>query len=122
MYSKRLLEHFQNPRNVGELTKPNVSIKVSNPICGDILHLSAQTKEGRVAAVRYLTRGCTASIAVGSALTEILLGKSANQLLGLTCEDIEQEVGGLPAESKHAAVLALDAAKALAERMSERAQ
>ena len=122
MYSERLLDHFQNPRNVGELPSPDIRVEVSNPICGDILQLSAQVADGRLAAVRYLTRGCTASIAVGSALTELLLGKTAEEALALTREDVEEAVGGLSAESKHAAVLALDGAKAMAGEMGERAR
>ena len=122
MYSDRLLDHFQNPRNVGELPSPNIRVEVSNPVCGDILQLSARVAEGRLAAVRYLTRGCTASIAVGSALTELLLGKTAEQALALTPEDVEEAVGGLSNESKHAAVLALDGAKAMAGQMGASAR
>ena len=121
MYSDRLLDHFQNPRNVGELASPDIRVEVSNPVCGDILQLSARVKDGRVAAVRYLTRGCTASIAAGSALTELLLGKTAEQLLALTREDVEEAVGGLSNESKHAALLALDGAKAMAGQVGQRA-
>ena len=122
MYSDRLLDHFQNPRNAGELPSPNIRVEVSNPICGDILQLSAQVADGRLTAVRYLTRGCTASIAVGSALTELLLGKTAEQALALTREDVEEAVGGLSNESKHAAVLALDATEAMAGQMAEPAR
>jgi nitrogen fixation NifU-like protein len=61
MYSETLLDHFQNPRNVGTLDPPAVMVEVSNPICGDILQLFAMSLEGRVTEVRYKTRGCTAS-------------------------------------------------------------
>ena len=122
MYSDRLLDHFQNPRNVGELPSPNIRVEVSNPVCGDILQLSARVADGRLAAVRYLTRGCTASIAVGSALTELLLGKTAEQALALTREDVEEAVGRLSNESKHAAVLVLDGAKAMAGQMGASAR
>src|ERR1017187_9520272 len=63
MYSTRLLDHFQNPRNVGELPPPAVTVEVSNPVCGDILRLSVEFRDGRVAEARYKTRGCTASSA-----------------------------------------------------------
>src|SRR5581483_7490186 len=108
MYSERLLDHFQNPRNVGELPPPALTVEVSNPICGDILRLSARFEEGRVAEVRYKTRGCTASIAAGSALTEWLIGKNTTDVAALKAAEIEAEVGGLSAESKHAAVLCVD--------------
>jgi nitrogen fixation NifU-like protein len=109
MYSERLLDHFKNPRNVGELGPPATTVEVSNPICGDILRLSARFEQGRIAAVRFRTRGCTASIAAGSALTELLEGKTAEEAARLVPADIEKAVAGLSPESKHAAVLAIDA-------------
>ena len=112
MYSERLLDHFQNPRNVGELPPPAITVQVSNPVCGDILRLSVRFENGLVAEARYKTRGCTASIAAGSALTEWLEGKTAAQIADLHPADIESAVGGLSAESKHAALLCVDAARA----------
>ena len=117
MYSAKLLDHFQNPRNVGELDDADVQAEVSNPICGDILKLSAKVRDGRIDEIRYLTRGCTASIAVGSALTEILTGLRTDQLNSVNREQVEQAVGGLSNESKHAAVLAIDAVKALEKQL-----
>src|SRR3954465_1431847 len=114
MYSEPLLEHFQNPRNVGELGPPAVTIEVSNPACGDILRLSARMEGGRIAEVRYKVRGCTASIAAGSALTEWLAGKTREEMAGFTAGVVDGAGGGLPAASKHAAVLCADAVKALA--------
>ena len=61
MHSERLLDHFQNPRNVGELDPPAVTIEVMNPACGDILRLSARAEDGLITEVRYKARGCTAS-------------------------------------------------------------
>jgi nitrogen fixation NifU-like protein len=116
MYSKQLLDHFQNPRHVGELPPPAVTVEVTNPACGDILRLSALFVDGKVGEVRYRTRGCTASIAAGSALTEWLTGKTRTELARLTPAIVEDAVGGLTAESKHAAVLCVDAVKALAAK------
>jgi nitrogen fixation NifU-like protein len=113
MYSQRLLDHFQNPRNVGELDPPAVTVAVSNPACGDILHLSVRFENGVAIAARYKTRGCTASIAAGSALTEWITGKSRTELTTLTAETIEEAVGGLEPESKHAAVLCIDGLRAV---------
>jgi len=113
MYSARLLDHFQNPRNVGDLPPPAVTVEVSNPACGDILRLSVEYRDGRVTQACYKTRGCTASIAAGSALTELLIGKTPAELAALGPDDIENAVGGLSAESKHAAQLAVDAVRAL---------
>jgi nitrogen fixation protein NifU and related proteins len=116
MYSDRLLDHFQNPRNVGELPPPALTLEVSNPACGDILRLSVRIEEGQVQEARYKVRGCTASIAAGSALTELLVGKTRDQIGSLNAAAIEQAVGGLAPESKHAAVLSIDGVKALLGR------
>ena len=119
MYSERLLDHFQNPRNAGELDHPDIKVEVSNPVCGDTLRLTARLEGGRLAEIRYLTRGCTASIAVGSALTVLLDGKSGPEAATITRYQVEEAVGGLSNESKHAAVLALDGVKALVGQMRE---
>jgi nitrogen fixation protein NifU and related proteins len=111
--SPELIDHFRNPRNVGELPAPAVVVEVSNPICGDILRLSALIEDGRIAQSGFKVRGCTASIAAGSALTEILVGRDKAALKKLAASDIEQAVGGLSNESKHAAVLCIDAVRAL---------
>ncbi len=113
MYGERLLEHFRNPRNVGELTPPAVVVEVTNPACGDTLRLSARLESGRIKEVRFLTRGCTASIAASSALTEWLTGKTTAEAAQLTPAVIEEALGGLQPESKHAAALSVDAARAL---------
>jgi nitrogen fixation NifU-like protein len=113
MYPERLLDHFQNPRNVGELAEPALTVEVSNPACGDILRLSARFVEGRIEETGYKVRGCTASIAAGSALTEWLTGKTREDLAQFSAGIIDDAVGGLPAASKHAAVLCVDAVKAL---------
>lgn len=111
--SPELIEHFRNPRNVGELAPPAFTVEVSNPICGDILRLSAAVDEGRIREARYKVRGCTASIAAGSALTELITGLDRRGLEALRREDVERAVGGLSNESKHAAVLSVDAVAAL---------
>ena len=118
MYPERLIEHFQNPRNVGDLAAPAVMVEVSNPACGDILRLSARFENGRVAEARYKVRGCTASIAAGSALTEWMIGKSSEEIAGFSPEVVDEAVGGLPAASKHAGVLCADGVRALLQRAS----
>ena len=113
MYSARLLDHFRQPRNVGQLDPPAITVDVVNPACGDMLRLSARFEDGRVAEARYQTRGCTASIAAGSALTEWMTGKSREEVAALTPAVIEDLLDGLRPASKHAAVLCVDAAKKL---------
>lgn len=120
MFSETLLDHFENPRNVGELDGPSAVVDVANPICGDELRLSVRVEDGRLSEVRYQTRGCAASIATGSALTELLAGKSVDELPAVTSAQIEEAVGGLPSTSKHAASLGLDAVRALAAALRSR--
>ncbi len=113
MYSPALLDHFENPRNAGQLPPPAVTVDVSNPVCGDMVRLSARFENGRVSEARFLAKGCTACVAMGSALTELIRGRDRNQLQTLREADIEAALGGLLNESKHVAVLATDAVKAL---------
>src|SRR6266700_2146176 len=116
MYPDRLLEHFQNPHNVGELALPAVTVEVSNPACGDILRLSVRFEKDVAVEVRYKVRGCTASIAAGSALTEWMTGKTRKELADFRPPFVEEAVGELQAESKHAAVLCADGVRALLKR------
>ncbi len=111
--SPQLIDHFRNPRNVGDLPAPAITIEVSNPVCGDILRLSVLIEDGRVKQARYKVRGCTASIAAGSALTELIEGREVADLKSITRNEIERAVGGLTNESKHAALLCEDAVKAI---------
>lgn len=118
MYSDLLLDHFRHPRHAGELDSPAVRVEVTNPACGDVLRLSARIEDGRIIEARFKARGCTASIAAGSALAERITGGSVDELSRLTPLDIEQALDGLPETSKHAAALAVDAARALVARLT----
>jgi nitrogen fixation NifU-like protein len=112
MYPERLIDHFQNPRNVGELPPPALTVDVSNPACGDMMRLSLRIEDGKVRQARYKVRGCTASIAAGSALTEWLQGRTREELADFDAAVIDEAVGGLPSASRHAGVLCADAVKA----------
>ncbi len=113
MRSERLLDHFRNPRNVGELPDPAVRVEVVNPACGDILRLSARLGDGRIIDTAFKARGCPASIAAGSALTELMTGKSRSEVEAIRSGDIELALDGLEPASKHAADLCVDAIRAL---------
>ena len=108
-YSPQLLDHFEHPRNVGELEDADAVAEVENPACGDILRLSLKLDAGRISEARFRTRGCVPSIACGSALTEMLLGKSVAQARALRREELVAAVGGLENASQHASHLAMDA-------------
>ncbi len=113
MHSEQLLEHFRNPQNVGQLEPPAITVDVTNPACGDLLRLSARFENHRVAEARYQVRGCTASIAAGSALTCWMIGRSRAELQSLSTQVIEEALGGLEPASKHAAALCVDGVKRL---------
>ena len=111
MYSAQVIDHFEHPRNVGELPDADVSVEVSNPACGDIMNLSLKLEGGRIAAARYRTRGCVTSIACGSVLTEMLLGRTVEEARALRREEIVAALGGLSNETLHGSHLAMDALK-----------
>jgi nitrogen fixation protein NifU and related proteins len=109
MYSPQLLDHFQNPRNTGEITNPDATAEIENPVCGDVIRLTLKLHADRIQEIRFKAKGCVPAIACGSALTELVLGKAAQDARELKREDLIAAVGGLPQASTHAAQLALDA-------------
>ena len=113
MLSEALLDHFRNPRNAGELPEATARIEVSNPVCGDVLRLAAVFEAGVVREVGFLCRGCTASIACASLLTESMRGRKLRELRKITPESLSEALGGLPEASFHAAQLARHALEAL---------
>jgi nitrogen fixation NifU-like protein len=113
MFSEALLDHFRNPRNAGELAEATAKVEVSNPVCGDVLQLSAAFENGVVREARFLCRGCTASIACASLLTESMRGRELRELRKITPESLSEALGGLPEASFHAAQLARHALEAL---------
>jgi nitrogen fixation NifU-like protein len=117
MYSEAVLDHFQNPRNAGTLDAATATVSVENPVCGDILELSARMEQGRIAEARFRTRGCVTAMACSSLLTEMLRGKTLAEAGGITPEQMSEALGGLPPATLHAAQLARDAAQALAAKL-----
>jgi nitrogen fixation NifU-like protein len=109
MYSAQLLDHFQNPRNVGEIAGADAAAEIENPACGDVLRLTLKVNSGQIARVQFKAKGCVAAIACGSALTDLVAGKTLKEAQTLRREDVITAVGGLPQASTHAAQLALDA-------------
>ncbi|MGD0506302.1 MAG: iron-sulfur cluster assembly scaffold protein [Terriglobales bacterium] len=113
MYSAELLDHFQNPRNTGEVESPDSSAQLENPACGDILELTVKLEGKRIADIRFRAKGCVPTIACGSAITELAKGKNVDEARQLTREELVRKVGGLPQASDHASHLALDTLAAL---------
>jgi nitrogen fixation NifU-like protein len=118
MYSAQVLDHFQNPRNVGELAGANASAQLENPVCGDVLQLTMRVVDGRIAEARFRARGCVPSIACGSMLTELVTNHSVAEAQALGREELVANLGGLPAASGHAAQLAIDALRAALKAFS----
>ncbi|MGA9885397.1 MAG: iron-sulfur cluster assembly scaffold protein [Candidatus Acidiferrales bacterium] len=118
MFNDRLLDHFRNPHNVGDLADASASVEVSNPVCGDILRLSARVENGRIAESKFKTQGCTASIAASSVLTDLLAGKSLAEARSISADDISQALDGLPPATFHAAQLCVDAVTMLVRKLS----
>lgn len=121
MHSEALLDHFRNPRHAGVLAPPAIVIDVENPACGDWLRLSALVEDGVVKQAAFQVKGCTASIACGSALAEWLHGQSIDGLRAGGREAVRaavaQAVGELPPASRHAAELCADAVASLLRRL-----
>ena len=117
MYSSQVLDHFQNPRNAGELRPADATVQLENPACGDVLELSARVTGGRIVEIRFRAKGCVSAMACGSALTELVQGKSLEDAASLGREDLVQEVGGLPEASQHASYLAMEALGSLLKKL-----
>jgi nitrogen fixation NifU-like protein len=117
MYSLQLLDHFQNPRNAGEISDADGRAEIENPACGDVLRITVKCSEGRIAQIRFKAKGCVATIACGSALTELATGRKVEEVSKLQRENINVAVGGLPQASSHAAQLALDTLSLALSRM-----
>ena len=108
MYSAQLLDHFQNPRNAGEVADADAIAQIENPACGDVLRFSLKMNSGRIAEIRFKAKGCVPSMACASALTELVAGQTPEETQSLRREALIAAVGGLPQASTHAAQLALD--------------
>jgi len=109
MYSAQVLDHFQNPRNAGDIVGADAVAEIENPVCGDVLRLSLKISSGRIADIRFKAKGCVPSMACASALTELAEGKTLNDARAIDRNQLIAAVGGLPQASTHAAQLALDA-------------
>lgn len=120
MYSAQLLDHFQNPRNAGDVAGADAIAEIENPVCGDRLRLSVKLQEGKIAEIRFKAKGCVPSMACGSALTELVTGKSVNEARSVQRDSLITAVGGLPQASTHAAQLALDALAAVLRQIEAR--
>jgi nitrogen fixation NifU-like protein len=109
VYSPELLDHFEHPRNAGVLDSPDAVAQLENPVCGDVLALSARINGGRIADIRFKAKGCVPAMACGSALTTLASGRTMSEAAEIDADAIVAVLGGLPPASSHAAHLAIDA-------------
>ena len=118
MLNEKILEHFRNPHNAGNVADPSAVAEVTNPVCGDTMRLSIEVQDGRVAEARFKTQGCVASIAAGSVLTDLLADRTLGEVREITALRISEELGQLPPATMHAAELAMDALTAVLEKIA----
>jgi len=120
MYSAKVLEYLENPRNVGEMENATARGTATNPVCGDLLHLYLVIAGDRIASASFTVQGCPPSIAAGSALTEMIIGLTLEEARRLKPADVTRALETLPRNKEHCAVLAIDALRAgLAEGRSD---
>lgn len=112
MYSEKVMEHFSNPRNVGEIEDADGIGKVGSPSCGDTMDIYIKVKNGVLTDVKFRTFGCAAAIASSSMMTEMAKGKTIEEVLKITRDDVADELGGLPEAKMHCSNLASDAIRA----------
>ena len=117
MLNEIIIEHFRNPHNAGNLVDATATAEATNPVCGDTMRLSVRLEGERIVEARFKAQGCVASIAAGSALTDLLIGRSLAESHQITAARMSEALGGLPPTTMHAAELAMDALTTLLRQM-----
>ena len=112
MYTDAVMEHFNNPRNVGVIDDPDGTGEVGNPVCGDVMKITIDVEDDVIADVRFQTLGCGAAIATSSIVTEMAKGMSLAEAVAITKDGVAAELGGLPPAKMHCSILATDGLKA----------
>ena len=115
VYSKKVMDHFTNPRNVGVIEKPDGFGKVGNPVCGDLMEMYIKVENDIITDIKFKTFGCGSAIATSSMVTELAIGKTIDEALDITRNDVAEELDGLPPQKMHCSNLAADALHAAIE-------
>ncbi|MBD3312536.1 iron-sulfur cluster assembly scaffold protein [archaeon] len=110
-YSKKVMDYFLQPRNMGELKDADGEATVGNPVCGDVMKIQIKVKNNKITKIKFKTLGCAAAIATSSVLTELVKGKTLRRAGKVTKEDVIKELGGLPGAKIHCSLLAVKALK-----------
>jgi len=109
VYTEKVMDHFRNPRNVGEIPDADGVGTVGNPICGDVMSMYIKVEDGRIVDIKFKTFGCGAAIATSSMITELAKGKTLDEAMKITRGAVAEELGGLPPVKMHCSNLAADA-------------
>jgi nitrogen fixation NifU-like protein len=120
IYSDKVMDHFQNPRNVGTMEDSDGMGQVGNPVCGDMMTFYIKVKDNRIADVKFQTFGCGAAIAVSSMVSEMAIGKTIEEALQISNQSVAEELGGLPKNKMHCSNLGADALHKAIENYQER--
>ncbi len=120
MYSEKVMDHFRNPRNMGEMENPDGVGKVGNPVCGDMMELYIKVENDVITDVKFMTFGCGAAIATSSMVTELVKGKTLDEALNISNATVAEALDGLPPVKMHCSVLAGDALKGAIEDYRKR--
>ena len=115
VYSKKVMDHFTNPRNVGVIENPDGFGKVGNPVCGDLMEMYIKVENDIITDIKFKTFGCGSAIATSSMVTELAIGKTIDEALEITRKDVADELDGLPPQKMHCSNLAADALHAAIE-------
>jgi nitrogen fixation NifU-like protein len=115
MYTEKVMEHFKNPRNMGEIPDADGVGTVGNPVCGDMMTIYIKVKDNRIADIKFKTFGCGAAVATSSMVTELAKGKTLEEAMKLSRADVADELGGLPPIKMHCSNLAADGLHAAIE-------
>jgi nitrogen fixation NifU-like protein len=119
-YSKKVMDHFMNPRNVGVIKDYDGYGKVGNPVCGDLMEMYIKVKDDIITDIKFKTFGCGSAIATSSMVTEIAKGKNVDEALKITRGDVANELDGLPPQKMHCSNLAADALHAAIKDYKEK--
>jgi len=120
MYSDKVLEHFKNPRNVGEIPDADGIGKVGNPVCGDVMFIYIKVKDDIITDIKFKTLGCGAAIATSSMITEMARGKTLEEARKISRGDVAEALDGLPPQKMHCSNLASDGLRAAIEDYEKR--
>ncbi len=115
MYSKKVMEHFQKPHNMGEMKNPDGVGTVGNPVCGDVMKIFIKVKDNKIADIKFQTYGCAAAIATSSMITDLAKGKTLEEAEKISRKNVSDALEGLPPVKEHCSNLAADGLKAAIE-------